>query len=123
MLCKSEPAAGQSPGVVLSYNCRMGKRAISITLDNGNLLWLQARAQQAGVRSISELVDQLVTNARITESGPVGTPRSIVGTVKIVDPTLFEEEQDWPSTDRPRAMPFRERSVPPRPSRRKPSRG
>jgi hypothetical protein len=100
----------------------MGKRAISITLDNGNLLWLQARAQQAGVRSISELVDQLVTNARIAESG-VGTPRSIVGTVKIVDPTLFEEDQDWPPTDRPRAMPLRERSVPPRPSRRKPSRG
>jgi hypothetical protein len=106
----------------------MGKRAISITLDNGNLLWLQARAQQVGARSISELVDQLVTEARVAESGPIGTPRSVVGTVKIVDPTLFEEDQEWPSPRGPaaarsRAIQVRERSTPDGRSRRKPGRG
>ena len=106
----------------------MVKRAISITLDNGNLLWLQARAQQVGARSISELVDQLVTEARVAESGPIGTPRAVVGMVKIVDPTLFEEEPDrlsprGSSPEHPREFAMRERPAPLRPSRRKPGRG
>ena len=106
----------------------MGKRAISITLDNGNLLWLQGRAQQVGARSISELVDRLVTDARVAESGPIATPRSVVGMVKIVDPTLFEDGPDWPapessSPDRARQFAVREQPSAFRPSRRKPGRG
>ena len=59
----------------------MAKQAISVTLDADNLTWLKGRAGAAGVRSISELLDQLVTAAR--ESGRIGPSRSVVGTIDI----------------------------------------
>jgi hypothetical protein len=61
----------------------MPKQAISVTLDADNLTWLKGRASAAGVRSISELLDQLVAAAR--SSGRVGPPRSVVGTIDIAD--------------------------------------
>ena len=51
----------------------MAKQAISVTLDADNLTWLKGRAGAAGLRSVSELLDQLVTAAR--ESGGVGPSR------------------------------------------------
>ena len=64
------------------------KHAISITLDRENITWLKGRAGATGVRSVSELVDQLVTAAR--SAGRVGPSRSVVGTVDIdvADPRL-----------------------------------
>ena len=59
----------------------MPKQAISVTLDADNLTWLKGRAGAAGLRSVSELLDQLVTAARA--SGRVGPPRSVVGTIDI----------------------------------------
>jgi hypothetical protein len=59
----------------------MPKQAISVTLDSDNLTWLRGRAGAAGLRSVSELLDQLVTAAR--ESGRIGPPRSVVGTIDI----------------------------------------
>jgi len=59
----------------------MPKRAISVTLDSDNLTWLKGRAAAAGLRSVSELLDQLVTAAR--DSGRVGPSRSVVGTIDI----------------------------------------
>jgi hypothetical protein len=59
----------------------MAKRAISVTLDTDNLTWLKGRAGAAGLRSVSELLDQLVTAAR--ESGRIGPSRSVVGTIDI----------------------------------------
>ena len=47
----------------------MGKQAISLTLDNANLLWRLARAQQTQARSMSELVDQMLTNLRTAIAG------------------------------------------------------
>jgi hypothetical protein len=66
----------------------MPKQAISVTLDADNLTWLKGRASAAGVRSISELLDQLVSAAR--SSGRVGPPRSVIGTIDIAgsDPGL-----------------------------------
>jgi hypothetical protein len=66
----------------------MPKQAISVTLDADNLTWLRGRAGAAGLRSVSELLDQLVTAAR--ESGRVGPSRSVVGTIDIdaIDPLL-----------------------------------
>jgi hypothetical protein len=61
----------------------MPKRAISITLEADNVTWLKGRAGAAGLRSVSELVDRLVTAAR--ESGHIGPSRSVVGTID-VDP-------------------------------------
>jgi hypothetical protein len=62
----------------------MSKRAISVTLEADNLTWLRGRAGAAGVRSVSQLLDQLVTTAR--RAGHVGPARSVVGTID-VDPS------------------------------------
>lgn len=59
----------------------MAKQAISVTLDADNLTWLKGRANAAGVRSVSELLDQLVSAAR--SSGQVGPSRSVVGTIDV----------------------------------------
>ena len=66
----------------------MAKQAISVTLDTDNLTWLKGRAGAAGLRSVSELLDRLVTAAR--ESGRIGPSRSVVGTIDIdaSDPRL-----------------------------------
>jgi len=70
------------------YDKYMGKHAISVTLDADNLTWLKGRAGAAGLRSVSELLDQLVSAAR--QSGHVGPSRSVVGTIDIdsSDPLL-----------------------------------
>jgi len=59
----------------------MAKRAISVTLGADNLTWLRGRANAAGVRSVSELLDQLVSAAR--SSGDIGPSRSVVGTIDV----------------------------------------
>jgi hypothetical protein len=66
----------------------MGKRAISVTLRTENLTWLKARAGAVGSRSVSDLLDQLVANAR--KATPGGSVRSVVGTIDIAadDPLL-----------------------------------
>lgn len=61
----------------------MPKQAISVTLDADNLAWLKGRAGAAGLRSVSELIDQLVAAARA--AGGVGPARSVIGTID-VDP-------------------------------------
>jgi hypothetical protein len=71
----------------------MSKRAISVTLDVDNVTWLKGRAGASGVRSVSELLDRLVTAAR--ESGDVGPSRSVVGTIDIDpgDPLLERADE------------------------------
>lgn len=66
----------------------MGKRAISVTLHADNLTWLKARAGAVGARSVSDLLDQLVAEAR--RASPGGAIRSVVGTIDIdaSDPLL-----------------------------------
>ena len=61
----------------------MVKQAISVTLDTDNLTWLKGRAGAGGVRSVSELIDQLVSAARA--SGQTGPSRSVVGTIDVDD--------------------------------------
>jgi hypothetical protein len=70
----------------------MAKQAISVTLDADNLTWLKGRAGAAGVRSISELLDRLVTAAR--ESGRIGPSRSVVGTIDIDEHDPLLESAD-----------------------------
>ena len=66
----------------------MSKRAISVTLHSDNLTWLKARAGAIGARSVSDLLDQLVADAR--RATPGGSVRSVVGTIDIdaSDPLL-----------------------------------
>jgi hypothetical protein len=70
----------------------MAKQAISVTLDADNITWLKARSGAAGVRSVSELLDRLVTEAR--RSKRVGPSRSVVGTIDIdaLDPLLTKAD-------------------------------
>ena len=71
----------------------MPKQAISITLEADNLTWLKGRAGASGVRSVSELLDQLVTAAR--EAGVAGHATSVVGTIDIDpgDPLLERADE------------------------------
>ena len=66
----------------------MPKNAISVTLEDVNLTWLKGQAAAPGVRSVSDLLDRLVTAARA--AGPAGPVRSVVGTIDIdqSDPLL-----------------------------------
>lgn len=59
----------------------MAKQAISVTLDTDNLTWLKGRAGAAGVRSVSELLDRIVSAARA--GGQTGPSRSVVGTIDV----------------------------------------
>lgn len=65
-----------------------GKHALSVTLDADNVTWLKGRAGAGAVRSVSELLDQLVTAAR--QAGRTGPARSVAGTIDIdaSDPML-----------------------------------
>jgi len=62
-------------------------------LEADNLTWLKGRAGAAGLRSVSELLDQLVTAARA--SGRVGPSRSVVGTIDLdaSDPWLEKADE------------------------------
>lgn len=66
----------------------MPRHAISVTLDDDNLTWLRGKAGAAGIRSVSELLNQIVTAAR--QSGHTGPSRSVAGTIDIdaADPLL-----------------------------------
>jgi hypothetical protein len=66
----------------------MPKRAVSLTLDEANLLWLKGRGHGHG--NLSAAVDDLISAAR---AGRLGTPaavRSVVGTIDLAadDPRL-----------------------------------
>lgn len=67
----------------------MSKRALSVTLDPENILWLKARARGARSRSVSETLDRLLLEAR---AGRVSgfQARSVKGTIRIdmADPDL-----------------------------------
>jgi hypothetical protein len=66
----------------------MPKKAVSLTLDEGNLLWLRGRGYGRG--NLSAAVDELITEARTR--GVVGSAaaRSVVRTIDLAadDPTL-----------------------------------
>jgi hypothetical protein len=64
------------------------KQPISVTLNAANITWLKGRVSAAGFRSVSELLDQLVSDAR--KAGKVDSARSVVGTIQIdsSDPLL-----------------------------------
>jgi len=73
----------------------MPKNAISITLDQDNLLWLRAQTAAAKGKSLSETIDRLVTEARAAGRIAPGTVRSVVGTIDIsdADPDLLTADE------------------------------
>lgn len=71
----------------------MPKNAISVTLDPHNLIWLKARARAGEARSVSDLLDRIVTAARAKEIG--AEVKSVVGTIDIdpSDPDLSKADE------------------------------
>lgn len=72
----------------------MPKEAVSVTLDADNLLWLRGRTKAAGRRSLSETLDRLIAEARVSGRVPPGSVRSVVGTIDIheSDPLLLKAD-------------------------------
>jgi hypothetical protein len=68
----------------------MSKEAVSVTLAAENLLWLRGQARASGVRSLSAVLDRLVSTARAGGHVHESTIRSVVGTIRIAkaDPGL-----------------------------------
>lgn len=68
----------------------MPKRAISVTLEADHILWLRVQAGTSNRRSVSAVLDRLVSEARSRIGVHEVTVRSAVGTIEIVeaDPDL-----------------------------------
>ena len=101
----------------------MTRRAISVTLEADNVMWLKGRAGAEG-ESVSELLDQLVTSAR--SGNRAGPGHSVIGTIDIddsdpnverADPAVraaFEASLGRPMAVRERAVTYRAKSRKPR---------
>jgi hypothetical protein len=66
----------------MSYRIFM-KKAISVTLQQENLLWLRGQAARAG--SVSEVLDRIVSEARSGGRTEPGSVRSVAGTIDLPD--------------------------------------
>ena len=66
----------------------MAKKAVSLTLDEANLLWLRGRGYGHG--NLSAALDRLIAEARAGRLGAAGQARSVVGTIDLPadDPQL-----------------------------------
>ena len=66
----------------------MPKKAVSLTLDEANLLWLKGRGHGHG--NLSAAVDDLITAARAGGAGVPAGVRSVLGTIDLPvdDPRL-----------------------------------
>lgn len=67
----------------------MPKTPVSVTLGTENLLWLRARVATRKRRSLSQVIDEILTAARTGVAG-AGPGRSVAGTIAIApdDPDL-----------------------------------
>jgi hypothetical protein len=66
----------------------MPKKPVSLTLEEGNLLWLKGRTYGKG--NLSAAVDALISEARAGRLGLPAPVRSVVGTIDLAsdDPAL-----------------------------------
>ncbi len=61
----------------------MGKKAISVTLRPENLLWLRGQTHASSRRSVSEMLDELISEARAGARGRPRAAKSVVGSIRI----------------------------------------
>ncbi len=66
----------------------MPKKALSVTLDQANVVWLKGRARLAG-GNVSDALDKLVTHARTGRGALAATNSSVVGMVDLSDDPLL----------------------------------
>lgn len=67
-----------------SYTMFM-RKAISITLDEANIVWLKGQAGASSKGSVSNVLDRLVSEARQQGQSDPGAIRSVVGTIDLPD--------------------------------------
>ena len=72
----------------------MPKKAVSLTLDEANLLWLKGRSYGQG--NLSAVVDGLISAARAGRLGAPPAVRSVVGSIDIAadDPRLERADRE-----------------------------
>ena len=61
----------------------MSKQAVSVTLRPDNLLWLKTHVKATGGRSLSEALDEIITEARTGTDASAAEVRSVVGNARI----------------------------------------
>jgi hypothetical protein len=64
------------------------RKAISITLKQDNLLWLRGQAARTAKGSVSEVLDQIVGEARRGGRTDSAAVRSVAGTIDLPDDDL-----------------------------------
>ncbi len=66
------------------------RKAVSVTLESDNLLWLRAQAAATSRGSLSEVLDRIVRTARTAGRGEPAAVRSVVGSIDLAedDPDL-----------------------------------
>jgi hypothetical protein len=107
----------------------MAKKAISVTLDELNMLWLRDQTIRKSARNLSDAIDQLITAARLRSWGPPRPSRSIVGAIEIPDDDANLDQlgaamrETFDRSVVRTAFIAREANEPVRRSRRKPTRG
>jgi hypothetical protein len=72
----------------------MSKKAISVTLRPENLLWLRGQTHASARRSVSETLDELISEARAGARSRQEAIRSVVGSIRIQasDPGLTKAD-------------------------------
>jgi hypothetical protein len=70
------------------------KRAISVTVEEDNLVWLKGQAGASTGGSVSEVIDRLVREARMSGRTDPASIRSVVGTID-----LPPDDQDLAGAD------------------------
>jgi hypothetical protein len=70
----------------------MPKQPVSVTLEETNILWLKGRARGGGYRSMSEVLDELITAGR--KQRYAGDVRSVAGTIDIAETDPLLERAD-----------------------------
>lgn len=98
----------------------MSKKAVSLTLDEENLLWLRGRGYGRG--NLSAAVDELITEARAGRLGEAMMVRTVVGSIDLPadDPMLERADtamRDLFAASLSRPMQVREARPTGRPSR------
>lgn len=59
------------------------KRAISVTVEEDNLVWLKGQAGASTGGSVSEVIDRLVREARMSGRTDAAAIRSVVGSIDL----------------------------------------
>jgi hypothetical protein len=70
------------------------RKAVSVTLQDENVLWLKGQAAATARGSLSEVLDRLVTEARASGQIAPGAIRSVKGTVDLPDDDPDLEKAD-----------------------------